>query len=177
MEHEEWRWIEGYEGDYQVSDKGRVASYCARTRHKPVYMKARLSNSGYKQVQLGRKIGKPHYIHRLVALAFVAGYRDGLCVNHKDLNRNNNHASNLEWTTHRENLQHARDNGHSPSRLNVVRGSKHHKAKLTEADVLYIRDNYRPRDPAFGQKAMCQKFGIGPSMMTYIIQRQYWTHI
>lgn len=47
------------------------------------------------------------FVHRLVALLFVPGDHS-LEVNHKDLNKHNNAAANLEWVTHRGNLLHAR---------------------------------------------------------------------
>ena len=51
-------------------------------------------------------------IHRLVAKYFVPGYFDGAVVNHKDGNNRNNHASNLEWVTQRENIhQSYKDSG------------------------------------------------------------------
>ena len=50
--------------------------------------------------------GKLHYVHRLVASHFVPPYT-GECVNHKDGNKMNNEASNLEWCTSQENTQHA----------------------------------------------------------------------
>lgn len=43
-------------------------------------------------------------VHRLVAKYFVPGYFDGAVVNHKDGNNRNNHASNLEWVTQRDNI-------------------------------------------------------------------------
>ena len=49
-------------------------------------------------------------VHRLVAFAFVDGYMDGLEVNHKDCNPNNNRADNLEWVTSIENKRHAIEN-------------------------------------------------------------------
>lgn len=47
------------------------------------------------------------FVHRLVAVQFVPGDSTQE-VNHKDLNKRNNHADNLEWVTHAQNLQHAR---------------------------------------------------------------------
>ena len=38
-------------------------------------------------------------VHRLVALAFVDGYKEGLVVDHIDRNKTNNHADNLRWVT------------------------------------------------------------------------------
>ena len=71
-------------------------------------MKSRAQNSGYQMLILRNKgKRKAMLVHRLVAMAFVPN-PDGLpCVNHKDGNKSNNCASNLEWCTHSENLSHA----------------------------------------------------------------------
>lgn len=50
---------------------------------------------------------KRFFVHRLVAYHFVDGYQDGLVVNHKDGNKLNNEADNLEWVTRSENDLHA----------------------------------------------------------------------
>lgn len=47
-------------------------------------------------------------IHRLVAIHFCEGFKEGLVVNHKDGNTLNNHYSNLEWVTQKQNNDHAR---------------------------------------------------------------------
>ena len=49
------------------------------------------------------------FVHRLVALAFVPGWREGLEVNHKNGDKTDNRADNLEWVTHSENHRHSRD--------------------------------------------------------------------
>lgn len=48
---------------------------------------------------------KTYYIHRLVMITFVPikNYKI-MYVNHKDKNRSNNHISNLEWCTQKENI-------------------------------------------------------------------------
>lgn len=52
-------------------------------------------------------VKKRFFIHRLVALHFCKGYQEDLIVNHKDGNKLNNIAENLEWVTHSENDLHA----------------------------------------------------------------------
>jgi hypothetical protein len=48
-------------------------------------------------------------VHRLVAIAFVPG-DNSLDVNHKDLNKANNHWTNLEWCSHADNIKHGMAN-------------------------------------------------------------------
>ena len=99
MEKERYKAIEGFEGAYSVSDIGKVYSHKSNK-----VMRYYLNNSGYACIKL-RGGNKKHFlVHRLVAKAFCDGYEEGHVVNHIDANRLNNHASNLEWVTHKENI-------------------------------------------------------------------------
>ena len=106
IEGEEWKWIEGYEGIYKISNYGRVANSKGE-------MSLDDSDRGYCRVNLCKDgDGKKYRIHQLVAKAFCEGYKEGLVVNHKDLNKENNHYSNLEWITQKENIIHYYQNKH-----------------------------------------------------------------
>lgn len=63
--------------------------------------------TNYKTVSVA---GKLHYVHRLVAEAFVPPF-NGECVNHKNGNKFCNKAENLEWCTPSENTRHAYETG------------------------------------------------------------------
>lgn len=67
---------------------------------------------GYYRVQIrnSKLSAKLEMVHRLVASAFVEGYEEGKVVNHIDCNPSNNRASNLEWLTIKENLNHRSPN-------------------------------------------------------------------
>lgn len=95
MEKEIWKDIDGYVGLYQVSSLGRV---------KNVRFNRFLNDNreyGYARVELFKDgKGKHHSIHRLVATAFVPNPHNLPCVNHKDENKRNNRADNLEWCSH-----------------------------------------------------------------------------
>lgn len=107
-----WKDVVGYEGLYQVSDRGRIKSICSYVRlqngelmkKKPHILKLQ-DRCGYKCVNLF-KGGRSHTlnIHRLVAEAFLPNPHRYSVVNHKDENKSNNSLSNLEWCTHAYNL-------------------------------------------------------------------------
>lgn len=115
---EEWRDIIGYEGRYQISDFGRVKSL-ARTVPGPRGRQYQVREiilmqgdhyRGYKVVWLSKENkDTKFFIHRLVAFAFLFPPTSDV-VNHKDLNKHNNHVSNLEWATYSQNTQHYHDN-------------------------------------------------------------------
>lgn len=104
---EVWKDIQGFEGIYQVSNKGRVRSLdryveCADSfRHyKGKIMKQDKKKNGYMQICLRRqKIQKQALVHRLVANAFIPNTDNLPDVNHKDENKENNSVENLEWCT------------------------------------------------------------------------------
>jgi len=62
------------------------------------------NRQGYKCVKIHNKtVG----IHRLVAKCYLGEQPSGICVNHKDGVKANNHPSNLEYVTIAENVRHA----------------------------------------------------------------------
>lgn len=71
-------------------------------------LNARVKRNGYKYVKLTCKYRKTreYLVHRLVCTAFKKGRHKGNYVNHKDYNRLNNDAYNVEWSTKSENELH-----------------------------------------------------------------------
>ena len=74
--------------------------------------RAQSNCSGYLTVSLHLETGGgvSILVHRLVGMAFIPGDWS-LQINHKDGRKHNNHYSNLEWVTPRENLMHALEMG------------------------------------------------------------------
>lgn len=99
--------IQGFDGRYFVSEDGSIYN-AQMKKHKP-YVNLK---TGYCQHNL-RKDGKPimRYAHRLVAEAFLEKPDFPCEVNHKDGNKQNNAASNLEWVSRSTNMHHAYKNG------------------------------------------------------------------
>jgi len=105
MTNEIWHKCEVPYTRYEVSNQGRVRN--ARTGK---VLRLRKRPDGYLDVMLWYKgQAKRCFIHKLVATAFVEGWRKGLEVNHKNGIKSDNRAENLEWVTSSENHQHARD--------------------------------------------------------------------
>lgn len=110
-----WKPIDGYPL-YEVSNLGRVRSLDqivkGRGFLKEVFQPGRVlklarCTNGYTAVTMGRD-SRRELVHRLVAVAFVPGDHS-LTVNHKDLVRDNNAATNLEWLSYGENIKHSYD--------------------------------------------------------------------
>ena len=88
-----WRSIKDYEGLYEVSSWGRV-----RSLKRGKFLKLQISCWGYLRVELNKNgKGIKHSVHRLVTEAFIPNPNNYPQVNHKDENKLNNHADNLEW--------------------------------------------------------------------------------
>lgn len=105
-----WKDIPELEGKYQCSNYGMVRKQnkdprCVRYK----LLKNQLTKDGYISTNPTRSYRNK--VHRIVAKLFIPNYENKPYVNHKDLNKLNNHFSNLEWVTASENSQHANDNG------------------------------------------------------------------
>lgn len=131
--------IKGYEGHYSATRSGDIYSHISER-----FIKPSLNNSGYLGVCLytkGDGSYDSHLVHRLVAQTFLENPANLPCVNHKDKNRVNNNADNLEWISYSDNNLHSLEGVKKGSRRKYDNDLAHRVCK-------YIMDGWRPIDIA-----------------------------
>jgi hypothetical protein len=167
---------------YQISNLGNVKSLSRLKIHgKGVIMtndrilKPSISKKGYHSVELIKnKKGVKIAIHRLVAIAFIPNPENKPEVNHKDLDKSNNHVDNLEWCTHVENMRHANENGRMYT-LNPKKGEMHWNSKLTIKQVRDIK--LKLKEKTIPQSHLAKEYNIDKSTMHAIKSGKTWKHV
>lgn len=129
---EEWRDIAGWEGEYQVSNLGRIRSF----KRTPLgeYLNPSPDAYGYLQFSCKRtrKLEKKFKVHRVVWMAFNGFIPDYLDVDHINTDKKDNRLSNLECVTKQENHRRATLSGLK------AHGEQSGTSKLSERDVIAI---------------------------------------
>lgn len=173
-----WKPVLGYEGQYEVSNKGRVRSHVAK---RPLHILSQYRRKdGYLQVQL--KVNqKPNnrLVHTLVDEAFNGPRVSGFEVNHVDGNKANNLIENLERITHQQNAAHAHQSGLVGDR----KGEANSFAKLTAEKVRRIRaEMFAAKSPSGyvrrGARAeIAGRYGIAPRTVSGLMDGTNWRHL
>lgn len=156
---EEWRSLSFLDlPKYEVSNFGKVrCSYWNPARQLSIG-----TVNSYAVVWIKRTMFE---VHRLVALAFIPNPNNLPIVHHKDENKMNPRLDNLEWTT---NMENCRQSGC---------GSRNHQSKLTEDDVVYIRQVFKPYSKMNGTKALANRYSVSEQTIRNIVKKKYWNHI
>jgi len=130
---------------YYVDIEGNVYSTHFRKGHETKKMTPNILPNGYCSIRYGNKSA---YIHRLVAKAFIPNPENKPEVNHKDLNKQNNHVDNLEWATRKENENHLKDNNPCTGKTGSNSGILYHgyeeiaHFRSLQQAKLYCREHY-----------------------------------
>ena len=147
---EQWTWVAGYEGLYEVSSFGNVRSvdrvepcgnFFRKRSGRELTQKVR--DYGRREVTLCRDgQQRSRFVHHLVAEVFVAERPAGLILCHKDGNPGNNVPDNLYWGTHAENVR------------DSVRHGTHVKTRKTHCPRGHplVAPNLRPGDLTLGKR-------------------------
>lgn len=159
---------------YEISDCGRVFSTNG----------GRWKTGGRKELQQfmgGNRRNRPTVrlpkqgkfvtkkVHRLVLEVFVGPCPAGMEACHNDGNTMNNHLSNLRWDTRKNNM--ADKHLHGTMTIGIKNGC----AKLSELDVLQIRNTYAAG--GITQSKLARQFGVTQVQISHIVLRKLWTHI
>jgi hypothetical protein len=105
--------ISGYEGLYAACKNGGIWSHGGKSNHREGYfLQPKIDKHGYLKVNLSRNgFVRSRFVDRLIAEAFIPNPEDKKQVNHKDGHKSNCSVNNLEWSTAKENSDHAFDLG------------------------------------------------------------------
>jgi len=146
---------------YEVSDLGRIRRKLNKRIRKPS-----TAGQGYYSIVVstkGKNIG--HYIHRLVAKAFLGAIPKGMEVSHKNGNKKDNRASNLVLESHKDNVQRRYIHG------THYKGVNNPSAKLSKTDVELIR---KQRSKGAALKVLATTFGVSMQQISRICLHQNW---
>ena len=180
MEHEIelWKDLPLTNGEYQVSNFGRIRSWLrtgSRKRERlkePKILKIPTNTNGYLStvinlIELGKY--KSVMVHKAVAYMFISNPNNYPCVLHKDDVKTNCHYTNLEWGTYLKNVQDAFIRGI----IIPAKGEARKKSKLTNQDVetiFKLKGKKRCR-------ALAKKYGVNHTCISAIWTGKSWNHI
>jgi hypothetical protein len=155
-----WKDIEGYDGDYQVSNFGNVKSF-KNNKHslgmKSIILKTSVCRGGYLFVTLCKNgLRFSRSVSGLVARAFISNAIKLETINHKNEIKTDNRAENLEWMIRKNNVRYS--------------------AKLNPKIVLEIRD-IKLRNPEITYISIAKQYGVTDGTIRQIYHRKIWEDI
>jgi DNA-binding transcriptional regulator YiaG len=142
--------------DYLITENGEVINIKWGGRK----VKPQPNGKGYLRVHIA---GKMHFVHRLVAEKYVPNPNNYPQVNHKDGDKTNNKADNLEWVTNLQNRKHAVKTGLH------VHGERCPWAKLSLKDVEFIREHTE-----LTATYLANKFGVARATISAVKNYKSW---
>lgn len=176
---ERWLPVVGWEGLYEVSDRGRVRSldrwvpnkWGSQTLRTGVILKPGIDQRmGYRRVALCAEGKVKHWpVHRLVLTAFAGPCPEGQHGRHGPGGpADNRWPENLCWGTPLENHADMKRDGTDPL------GERNPRAKLTEESVRVIRERYAAGET---QDSLANAYGVVLATIYYVVNRKTWRHV
>lgn len=169
-----WKQIPNF-SRYEASNTGKLRSTNYKNSGKTKELKPAIGRDGYLQTMLQSDDKKYHSckVHYFISLTFMGEKPKGIMVNHLDGNKLNNNVSNYEYTTNQGNIQHAYDHG----LIRPKRGELNGCSKLTDEQVLEIREIARTGGRFWGRNKIAANYGVTPKHLQDIVNRSAWNHI
>lgn len=181
MPKEEWRPVQGFEGIYEVSNRGGFrtlehhVTFPWNGREFTKLVRARihkqhLTDRGYVKLTLKHKGIQTHeFVHRMVARAFIPNPHNLPVVNHLNSNRADNRVENLEWCTLFDNIQHGIKYGQGHHY-----GELHGRSILTDEGVLSIRSRLAQ---GHSVRSLAEEYRVSDTTIYKVKLGQSWTHL
>ncbi len=155
--------VPGFEGQLKINEVGEVWAYPVQTKWKRgkygKFLQPRIESMGYWSISYRKAIR----VHRLLALTFIPNPLNLPEVNHKNGIKTDNRLENLEWCTHRKNIQHAASTG-------LLGQGKLNAAKVKEIRGLYASGR-------FSMRGLGKKYGVDGGRITRIVNNKIWTEV
>lgn len=157
---------------YRIYEDGRIHN---ETNGKWIRGTSITKTNRYVKVHLGADhVSKFVPLHRLVATIFIPNPDNLPQINHKDGNRYNNSASNLEWCTAKHNMRHCWDNGMHMIQHGELIGNH----KLSEEDAKFI---YSLKDSGLTPKQVIGRYQhlgiVKPEVIKDIWKGKTWRRV
>jgi len=174
-----WKQLKDYEGIYDISNLGEIKRLYREwhsgrngSQFKTLeegLVKSRIDSNGYELVNLS-KDGVKFFtkVHRLVANNFIENPNNYPVINHKDGNKTNNCVDNLEWTTYKNNTQHAIEN--NLVNLQIKSNNIVNYTLVKEMKLYYLQNNCT-------KKEVSKFFNVEYTTTVSILNNKIWKNV
>lgn len=174
---EVWKEIKGYEDSHLISNLGKIKSLQryvkakggSKRQVKGRIIKQCIDSVGYFAAKINNKTIR---IHRILGETFLENPTNLPCINHINGIKTDNSLQNLEWCSYSENNKHAYDI--KLKHANPTLGEKNHLSKLSELDVISIKNRLRQKEK---QVDIAKIYNITQAAVSLIKINKNWKHL